>query len=78
MPCTVVVYESPHRVVKLLTQLVELDAGKRPIAVSREISKLHEETLRGTISDVLDALLQRDPRGEYVVVLGEADQNTTL
>jgi len=78
LPCTVVLYESPHRVVKLLTQLVELDAGKRPIAVSREISKLHEETLRGTVSDVLDAFSHRDPRGEYVVVLGEADQNTTL
>ena len=49
MPCTVVLYESPHRVAKLLDQLDTLGAGDRPAALCREISKLHEESLRGTV-----------------------------
>ena len=70
--CTVVLYESPHRVAKLLAQLQDLGAGNRPVALCREISKLHEETLRGTVDDLAVHLESHPPRGEYVVVLGEA------
>lgn len=72
-PCTVVLYESPHRVAKLLAQLQDLGAGDRPVALCREISKLHEETLRGTVDELATHLESQPPRGEYVVVLGEAD-----
>lgn len=72
MPCTVVLYESPHRVAKLLDQLAELGGGSRPAALSREISKLHEETLRGTVEELRAHLAEHPARGEYVVVLGEA------
>lgn len=77
MPCTVVLYESPHRVAKLLDQLHELGAGDRPVSLSREISKLHEETLRGSVDSLRTHLAEHAPRGEYVVVLGTDDQNTT-
>ena len=77
MPCTVVLYESPHRVAKLLDQLDQLGAGERPVALCREISKLHEETHRGTVQGLKTLLESHPPRGEYVVVLGSADQNTT-
>lgn len=77
MPCTVVLYESPHRVAKLLDQLHELGAGDRPVSLSREISKLHEETLRGSVDSLRTHLADHAPRGEYVVVLGTDDQNTT-
>lgn len=73
MPCTVVLYESPHRVAKLLGQLDDLGAGQRIVALSREISKLHEETLRGTVLELKAHLASHPPRGEYVVVLGAAD-----
>ena len=77
MPCTVVLYESPHRVGKLLDQLDELGAGHRHLALCREISKLHEETLRGTVNELQSHLEGQPARGEYVVVLGAEDQNTT-
>ena len=77
MPFTVVLYESPHRVAKLLDQLDQLGAGDRPVALCREISKLHEETLRGSVHGLKTVLATQPPRGEYVVVLGASDQNTT-
>ena len=73
MPCTVVLYESPHRGAKLLDQLDDLGASQRTVALSREISKLHEETLRGTVQELKAYLASHPPRGEYVVVLGAAD-----
>ena len=69
MPCTVVLYESPHRVVKLLTQIAALGGEERVVSLSRELSKLHEETVRGTVAEVLAHLDAHAPRGEYVVVL---------
>ena len=77
MPCTVVLYESPHRVAKLLDQLDTLGAGDRPVALCREISKLHEETLRGTVQALKVVLETQPTRRAYVVVLGTADHNTT-
>ncbi|MEM0961089.1 MAG: 16S rRNA (cytidine(1402)-2'-O)-methyltransferase [Bacteroidota bacterium] len=70
---TMVLYESPHRVVKLLRQLAEVLGGDRPAAVGRELTKLHEEVRRGTLDD-LAAHYGSQPkvRGEIVVVVGGA------
>lgn len=68
-PRTVVFYESPHRIVRLLTQLQETFGGDRHVAVCREISKLHEETVRGTVDEVLAHFQTNEPRGEFVVVV---------
>jgi 16S rRNA (cytidine1402-2'-O)-methyltransferase len=71
-PRTVVLFESPLRVVTLLRDvLVEL--GDRRAAVARELTKIHEEVLRGRVSDVLAMLLDSEPRGEIVVVLEGAE-----
>lgn len=72
---TVVMYESPHRIVKLLEELVGYECGERKIAVCREISKLHEEIIRGTVSDTLDHFKATNPKGEFVVVLGASEDN---
>ena len=71
-PRTVVLFESPLRVVTLLRDvLVEL--GDRRAAVARELTKIHEEVLRGRVSEVLAMLLDSEPRGEIVVVLEGAE-----
>lgn len=73
-PCTSVIYESSHRIVRLLQELEELGQGNRTVALARELTKLHEEVLRGSVSDVLGQLKQRDSiRGEFVLVMGSAD-----
>jgi 16S rRNA (cytidine1402-2'-O)-methyltransferase len=66
---TMVFYESPFRVVKTLTQLSErLDAGRRA-SVSREISKLHEQTVRGSLAELINLFTETEPRGEFVIVV---------
>ena len=70
---TMVFYESPYRVVKLLEQMQEVFGPERRISVSREISKLYEEHRRGTIAEVLTELKSKDPKGEFVVVLAGKD-----
>ena len=67
---TMVFYESPHKLVKTLGQFVEYFGEDRPASVSREVSKLHEETVRGTLSEVLQHFEQHPPKGELVVVVG--------
>lgn len=69
-PRTMVFYESPHKLVKTLGQFVDYFGGDRPASVSREISKLHEETVRGTLSEVLQHFEQHPPKGELVVIVG--------
>ena len=72
-PRTVVLYESPHRLVKLLGQLAEHLGADRPAAVAREISKLHEEVRRGTLAELAESFgAQPKVRGEIVVVVGGA------
>jgi 16S rRNA (cytidine1402-2'-O)-methyltransferase len=67
---TVVVYESPYRIVDALDDMADV-LGDRPISVSREISKLHEETLRGTAAQIAATLKERAAiKGEFVVVIG--------
>lgn len=67
-PRTVVLFESPRRVRALLRELLEV-LGDRRVALCRELTKLHEEVLRGRASEVLAALGDREPRGEVVVVV---------
>lgn len=67
--CTVVVYESPYRVVKLLEQLTEAGAGQRKIVSAREISKKFESVLRGTVEELLAHFKTTEPKGEFVFVL---------
>lgn len=66
---TLIFYESPHKLVKTLGQFVEYFGSERPVSVSREITKLHEETIRGTVAEVLQHYETRPPRGEIVVVV---------
>ncbi len=63
---TVVVYEAPHRIVRTLAELVDACGEDRPVAVCRELTKLHEEVVRGTLGSIDVG----EPRGEYVIVLG--------
>ncbi len=70
-PRTIVLFESPARVVAHLRELRE-HLGDRPIAVARELTKLHEETIRGHVSDVLDRLGDAPVKGEVVVVVAGA------
>ena len=67
---TSVLYESPHRVVKLLEEIIKYECGDRRIVLCREISKLHEEVVRGSVREVLARFVEKAPRGEFVVVLG--------
>jgi 16S rRNA (cytidine1402-2'-O)-methyltransferase len=66
---TTVLYESPHRVIKLLEEIVKYECGDRRIVLCREISKLHEEVVRGSVHEVLARFVEKAPRGEFVVVL---------
>ena len=66
---TVVLYESPHRIIKLLNELVKYECSERKIALCRELTKLHEEIFRGTVSDALSHFNEKAPRGEFVVVI---------
>ena len=66
---TTVLYESPHRALKLFQELIKYDCGNRKIAVCREISKLHEEIVRGNVTEALSHFNDKSPKGEFVIVL---------
>ncbi len=66
---TVVFYEAPHRLAETLRDIREI-LGDRPLVVAREVTKLHEEFLRGSVNQVLDRLKQKPVRGEVTVLLG--------
>lgn len=67
---TFIIYESPLRLVKTLAQLVKACGGARPASVSREISKIHETTVRGTLDELLQYFMANLPKGEIVIVVG--------
>ena len=67
---TIILYESPHKLLKTLSQLKEHFGEDRLVSVSREITKLHEETIRGTTAEVLAHYENKPPKGEIVVVIG--------
>ena len=66
---TIVIYESPYRVVKTLEQLAEVMGGERQVAVCREISKMHEQTVRGTLDEVIAHFKANEPKGEFVIII---------
>jgi len=66
---TVIFYESPHKLIKTLTQFAEYFGEDRQVSVSREITKMHEETIRGTATEVLAHYTKNPPRGEIVLVI---------
>lgn len=70
---TMIFYESPYRVIKTLTQLAENLGEEREASVSREISKLHAETVRGTLRELVIHFTERAPRGEFVIVVAGLD-----
>ena len=67
---TVVIYESPYRVLKTLTQMAEVMGDTRPVAVCREISKVHEQVVRGTMAEAIAHFQANEPRGEFVILIG--------
>ena len=67
---TIVIYESPYRLLKTLQQLADVMGGERPASVSREISKIHEECVRGTLDELVQHFTTTAPRGEIVIVVG--------
>lgn len=67
---TFVIYESPLRLTKTLEQLIEVCGESRPASVSREISKMHDSTHRGTLKELLEYFTQNTARGEIVIVIG--------
>lgn len=69
-PRTMIFYVSPHKLVKTLGEFVQYFGESRPVSVSRELSKLHEETVRGTATEVLEHFTKKEPKGEIVVVVG--------
>ena len=73
---TIVLYESPHRLMKLLLELKELDSNNRNISISREISKIHEESVKGNIDLMIKYFSQKPIKGEIVVVIDKIDQKS--
>ena len=69
-PRTIILYESPVRLVKTLLQLITYFGADRPCAVSRELSKKFEETIRGTLQEVHDHFSSKSVRGEIVLLIG--------
>ena len=69
-PRTIIFYESPHKLLKTLSQIIEYFGEDRPVSVSREITKLHEETIRGSAREVLAHFQAKPPKGEIVLIVG--------
>jgi 16S rRNA (cytidine1402-2'-O)-methyltransferase len=70
-PRVVVLYEAPHRLAETLSDAAEI-LGSRPAVVAREVTKIHEEFLRGSLAELRDAARKRTPRGEITLVIGPA------
>ena len=73
---TTVLYESPHRLQRTLDDLLAACGPQRRVVVTRELTKLHEEIVRGTLGDVVTLLAESEPRGEYVIVVDAAPEPT--
>ena len=66
---TMIFYESPYRLVKTLQQFAEVYGGDRQVSVCREISKVHEESVRGSLDEVIAHFQEKAPKGEIVIIL---------
>jgi 16S rRNA (cytidine1402-2'-O)-methyltransferase len=71
---TIVIYESPHRIIKTLTD-IQIYIGDRNVVVARELTKKFEEIVRGPLHSVLSELSRKSPKGEYVIILEGASKN---
>lgn len=75
---TMIFYESPYRLVKTLEQFSEFFGPNRQVSVCREISKIHEESVRGTLEEVVAHFKEHEPKGEIVIILAGADEKNEL
>lgn len=71
---TIVIYESPYRIVKTLTQFSEYMGEERCAATCREISKMYEETRRGTLKELIEHFTTTEPKGEFVVIISGKEE----
>ena len=74
-PRTIIFYESPHKILKTLNQLIDFFGPERAVSVSRELSKIYEETFRGSLSEAADHFFHHAPRGEFVICLLGSQKN---
>lgn len=72
---TIILYESPHKILKTLNQLIDFFGPGRAISVSRELSKMYEETFRGTLIEAIEYFSLHIPKGEFVICLEGAQKN---
>lgn len=77
-PATTVLFESPRRIAATLVELRDALGAARPAAVARELTKLHEEVVRGTLGELADAVVANPPRGECVLVVGPAPRDKAV
>ena len=75
---TMIFYESPHRLLKTLQQFAEVFGTERRVSVCREISKVHEESVRGTLAEVIAYFQATAPRGEIVIVLAGREKDVKM
>jgi len=66
---TMIFYESPHRIVKTLTEMATYFGAERQASISRELTKIHEETVRGTLTELVAYFTEKSPKGEFVLVV---------
>ena len=71
---TVIFYESPKRILRTLSDVLHY-LGDRPAVIGRELTKIHEELIRGKVSELLSYFKQNTPRGEFVIMISKNDQN---
>ena len=75
---TMIFYESPFRLVKTLQQFAEIYGGDRQVSVCREISKVHEESVRGSLDEVIAHFKEKEPKGEIVIILAGCEKNEKI
>ena len=73
VPGTVIFYEAPHRIKEVLQDILAA-WGDRPIVLARELTKVHEDFFRGNVTEALAHLLEKEPRGEFVIILGAGEK----
>ena len=73
IPATIVLYEAPHRIVEVLEEILAV-WGDRQMAFGRELTKVHEEFRRGRVSEIISYLNENPPRGEFVLVIAQAEE----
>lgn len=69
--CTIVLYESTHRILKTLDELAVFFGADRPASISRELTKIYEETVRGTLTELIQYFRDHPVKGEFVIIIGE-------